>query len=84
MGIVKTTLEIPDDLFREMKAAAALRGIRLRDFVTDAISGHLARMKKADSRWSQLLPPPPKVARTEMRRIHELIQAESERIDVED
>jgi hypothetical protein len=44
MGVVKTTLEIPDDLFREMKAAAALRGIRLRDFVTDAISGHLARL----------------------------------------
>ena len=36
MGSVKTTLEIPDDLFREMKAAAALRGIKLRDFVTDA------------------------------------------------
>ena len=84
MGVVKTTLEIPDDLFREMKAAAALRGIRLRDFVTDAISGHLARMKKVDSRWSQRLPPPPKVARTEIRRIHELIQEESERIDVED
>jgi len=84
MGRVKTTLEIPDDLFREMKAAAALRGIRLRDFVTDAISGHLARIKKADSRWLQRLPPPPKVARSEMRRIHELIQKESERIDVED
>jgi len=47
MGSVKTTLEIPDDLFREMKAAAALRGIKLRDFVTEAISGHLARMKRA-------------------------------------
>jgi hypothetical protein len=81
---VKTTLEIPDDLFREMKAAAALRGMRLRDFVTDAISGHLARMKKADSRWSQRLPPPPKVAISEMRRIHEFIQEESERIDIED
>jgi hypothetical protein len=49
-GIVKTTLEIPDDLFREMKAAAALRGIKLRDFVTDAIAGHLARLKSAESR----------------------------------
>jgi hypothetical protein len=26
MGSVKTTLEIPDDLFREMKAAAAESG----------------------------------------------------------
>jgi hypothetical protein len=84
MGSVKTTLEIPDDLFREMKAAAALRGIKLKDFVTDAISGHLARMKRADSRWSQRLPPPPKVANREIRRIHQLIQRESERIDAED
>jgi hypothetical protein len=84
MGSVKTTLEIPDALFREMKAAAALRGIKLRDFVTDAISGHLARMKRADSRWSLRLPPPPKVAKSEIRRIHQLIQRESERIDAED
>lgn len=83
-GVVKTRLEIPDDLFREMKAAAALRGTRLRDFVTDAISGHLARIRTGDLRWSQRLPPPPKVARSELRRIHELIQEESERIDVED
>jgi hypothetical protein len=81
---VKTTLEIPDDLFREMKAAAALRGVKLRDFVSDAISGHLARMKRADSRWSQRLPPPPKVPKSEMKRIHQLIQEESERIDGED
>ena len=84
MGTVKTTLEIPDDLFREMKAAAALRGIKLRDFVTDAISGHLARLERGDAKWSQRLPPPPKVARSEIKRIHELIQEESERIEVED
>ena len=84
MGLVKTTLEIPDDLFREMKAVAAFRGIKLRDFVTEAISGHLARIKGADSRWSQRLPPPPKVAKSEIRRIHQLIEEESERIDAED
>ena len=84
MGLVKTTLEIPDDLFREMKAAAAFRGIKLRDLVTEAISGHLARMKGADSRWSQRLPPLPKVAKSEIRRIHQLLEEESERIDAED
>jgi len=84
MARVKTTLEIPDDLFREMKAAAALRGIKLRDFVTDAITGHLARMKSKKSQWSERFPPPPKVAKSELRRIHQLIQDESERIDAED
>jgi hypothetical protein len=30
---LKTTVEIPDDLFRQAKARAALEGVRLRDFV---------------------------------------------------
>ena len=34
MTRMKTTLEIPDDLFREAKAKAALEGIRLKDLVT--------------------------------------------------
>ena len=31
---MKTTLEIPDDLFREAQAKAAIEGIRLKDLVT--------------------------------------------------
>ncbi len=38
---MKTTLEIPDDLFRRTKAEAALRGESLKDFVTEAIQAHL-------------------------------------------
>jgi hypothetical protein len=34
---MKTTLEIPDETFREVKARAALRGIPLRQFVTEAL-----------------------------------------------
>ena len=30
---MKTTVEIPDDLFRQAKAKAALQGIRLRDLM---------------------------------------------------
>lgn len=30
---MKTTLELPDDLFRQAKATAALRGESLKDFV---------------------------------------------------
>lgn len=30
---MKTTVEIPDDLFRKAKAKAALQGIRLRDLI---------------------------------------------------
>jgi len=83
-GFMKTTLELPDDLFREMKAAAALRGMKLRDFVTGAISEQLARMKKQSSSWSRRLPPVPPVSKRELKRIHRLIEEDSERIDSED
>jgi hypothetical protein len=34
---MKTTLELPDDLARAMKAQAALEGIKLKDFLEQAI-----------------------------------------------
>ena len=39
---VKTTLEIPDKVFRKAKAKAAERGIPLRQFVTEAVEEKLA------------------------------------------
>jgi hypothetical protein len=38
---VKTTLEIPDLLFRRAKSAAAERGIPLRQLVTEAVQEKL-------------------------------------------
>jgi hypothetical protein len=40
---VKTTIDLPDDLFREAKATAARRGTALREFVREALSEKLAR-----------------------------------------
>ncbi len=37
MGAMKTTLEIPDDVFRKSKAAAAMRGESLKEFVTESL-----------------------------------------------
>ena len=34
---MKTTLEIPDAIFRRAKSVAAERGIPLREFVTEAV-----------------------------------------------
>jgi antitoxin component of RelBE/YafQ-DinJ toxin-antitoxin module len=47
---VKTTLEIPDFLFRRAKSVAAERGIPLRQFVTEAVqeklrTKHLGKLK---------------------------------------
>jgi hypothetical protein len=39
---MKTTLELPDPLFRKAKATAAERGQSLKDFVTDALREKLS------------------------------------------
>lgn len=39
---MKTTLDIPDPIFRQAKARAALRGVSLRQFVTEAIEEKVA------------------------------------------
>ena len=43
MGDVKTTLEVPDALFRKAKATAAERGQSLKAFVTEALQEKLSR-----------------------------------------
>jgi hypothetical protein len=42
MGCMKTTLEIPDDVFRQAKAQAALEGRKLKDLVADSLRATLA------------------------------------------
>ena len=85
MGIwaTKTTLEIPDAVFRRAKSVAAERGIPLRQFVTEAVKEKL----------SGASPRPPKPwlkhmgrlrhLRKETARIMALVEKESERIDPE-
>lgn len=34
---MKTTVEIPDELFRQAKAKAALEGVKLKDLVADGL-----------------------------------------------
>ncbi len=40
---MKTTVEIPDTLFRKAKATAAERGVPLKDLLTEAVREHLQR-----------------------------------------
>lgn len=46
---MKTTLDIPDAVFRQAKASAALRGVSLRQYVTEALQDKLANIGKAPS-----------------------------------
>ena len=34
---MRTTLDLPDPLFRELKAQAALRGMKMKDLLTDLV-----------------------------------------------
>jgi hypothetical protein len=55
MGQMKTTLEIPDPLFRRAKAKAAERGQALREFVTEAVEekldGRRATVRSGEPPW---------------------------------
>jgi predicted transcriptional regulator len=46
---VKTTIEIPDVLFRRVKSKAAERSQSLKEFVSEALQEKLARRGAADS-----------------------------------
>jgi hypothetical protein len=37
MGIMKTTLEVPDELYREVKSRAALRHRKIKDYVAEGL-----------------------------------------------
>lgn len=48
---MKTTIDIPDELFREAKSRAALEGIKLKELVTEALREKLrAPVAKAQRR----------------------------------
>jgi hypothetical protein len=51
---VKTTLEIPDFLFRRAKSVAAERGIPLRQLVTEAVQEKL-RIAPQEKPWTKHL-----------------------------
>lgn len=80
---MKTTLEIPDPIFRRAKSAAADRGISLREFVTEAVKDKLTvEAKAAEKPWLNSMGKL-KHLRKETERINRLIDEEFEKIDPE-
>jgi hypothetical protein len=79
---MKTTLEIPDPIFRRAKSVAAARGIPFREFVTEAVKDKLASdAKAAEQPWMAAFG---KLRlRTETARINRLIEEEFEQIEAE-
>jgi hypothetical protein len=84
--LVKTTLEIPESLFRRAKAIAARQGRTLKQLVQEALSEKIARVDGTSRRqkpW-MVLAGGLKHLHTENRRIDRVIDAEFENIEPED
>jgi hypothetical protein len=83
MEFMKTTLEIPDAIFRRAKSKAAEQGIPLRQFVTEAVTARLQGTAADDPKpWMKYFGKL-KHLRKETRRINKIIEEASEKIDTE-
>lgn len=83
---MKTTLEIPESLFRKAKATAARQGRTLKHLVQEALSEKIARIdghSRKQKPW-MVLAGELKHLRSENRRIERAIEAEFEKIEPED
>lgn len=76
---MKTTLEIPDFVFRRAKAMAAERGIPLRQFVTEAVQEKL-KTTSQERPWMRHLGKL-KHLRKERKQIEKRVEKTFEQID---
>ncbi len=83
---MKTTIDIPDELFRLAKARASLNGISLRQFVTDTLRSQLEseekRARATDPPWMKGFGGLADLA-GETARIRALIEQEFESLEPE-
>jgi len=80
---MKTTLEIPDGIFRRAKYASAEGGVPLRGFVTQAVKEKLAAdSTPAERPWVKHIGKL-KHLHPETERVNRRIEADSEKIDAE-
>ena len=80
---MKTTIEIPDALFRRAKSVAAQRGIPLRAFISEALADKLKTHAADEKPWMKTF--------GKLRRLHKetvkidkIIQHEFGRVEPED
>ena len=81
---MKTTLEIPDTLFRRAKSIAARDGKSLRQFVNEALEAKLKEGAEAGVPAWRAIFGSMKAHRAELRKVDAAIAAEFETIDPDD
>jgi hypothetical protein len=83
---MKTTVEIPDDLFRQAKVVAALEGLSMKQLITESLQRRIA----SEGKNPETAPPWKRAFgamrsyRKENRRIERIVEQEFERIEPED
>lgn len=76
---MKTTLEIPDALYRQIKGHAAARGQTVKTFVNEAVQEKLARDHPGG--WRSLFGKGP---RPTVAHVQKIIDTEFSQVDLED
>ena len=46
---MRTTIDLPEDLLRRVKATAALRGMKMKDLITEIVGSGLAESTRHDA-----------------------------------
>jgi len=81
---MKTTLEIPDAIFRRAKAAAAERGVPFRALVSEALANQLRAQSNTDNKpWMKTFGKLRHLHK-ETARINRIIEEEFDQIETED
>jgi hypothetical protein len=81
---MKTTLELPDRLYRQIKARAALRGQTVKAFFLDAVRDKLAAERSSAARetgWRAVFG---KAKPSDVDDVQRILDQEFEQIDPED
>lgn len=81
---MKTTLEIPDAVFRRAKSLAAERGIPLREFVTQAVQDKLVNESRSMKKPWMASFGKVRHLRKETARINRAIEEAFEQVEAED
>lgn len=80
---MKTTIELPDALLREAKAAAAREGTSLKEVLTLALRDHLRageKVPRGQETWRRSFGT---VDREHLREVDQIIEEELETVDLE-
>ena len=86
LGPVKTTVEIPDDLFKRAKVLAAQQGLSMKQLITESLHQRVARQSQetaSEPAWKKAFGAM-RAYKKENRRIEKLIEHEFEQLEPED